>query len=82
MLWVGNTMFKEGNGKRHVRRGRQGFEGTTLNAAYRSGFREGTGGCDADGSCGGFEGVVRVLERTSVTATIVASLMTPSQEVE
>ena len=40
VMGVGNTMFKEGNGKRRVRRGRQGFEGTTLNAAYRSGFRE------------------------------------------
>ena len=56
VMGVGNTMFKEGNGKRRVRRGRQGFEGTTLNSAYRSGFREGTGGCEADDSCGGFEG--------------------------
>ena len=48
-------MFKEGNGKRRVRRGRQGFEGTTLNAAYRSGFREGGSTCDEPGSCG-FEG--------------------------
>lgn len=54
VMGVGNTMFKEGNGKRRVRRGRQGFEGTTLNAAYRSGFREGS--CEADDSCGGFEG--------------------------
>ena len=54
VMGVGNTMFKEGNGKRRVRRGRQGFEGTTLNAAYRSGFSEGqTGGCE-DGC--GFEG--------------------------
>ena len=55
VMGVGNTMFKEGNGKRRVRRGRQGFEGTTLNSAYRSGFREGGGGCDEPGSCG-FEG--------------------------
>merc|ERR1712100_22944 len=40
VMGVGNTMFKEGNGKRRVRRGRQGFEGTALNTAYRSGFRE------------------------------------------
>ena len=57
VMGVGNTMFKEGNGKRRVRRGRQGFEGTALNTAYRSGFREGEGGggCDEPGSCG-FEG--------------------------
>ena len=54
VMGVGNTMFKEGNGKRRVRRGRQGFEGTALNTAYRSGFREGS--CEDDGSCGGFEG--------------------------
>ena len=56
VMGVGNTMFKEGNGKRRVRRGRQGFEGTALNTAYRSGFREGEGGggCE-DGGCG-FEG--------------------------
>ena len=55
VMGVGNTMFKEGNGKRRVRRGRQGFEGTTLNTAYRSGFREGGETCDEPGSCG-FEG--------------------------
>ena len=55
VMGVGNTMFKEGNGKRRVRRGRQGFEGTTLNTAYRSGFREGGGDCTEPGSCG-FEG--------------------------
>ena len=55
VMGVGNTMFKEGNGKRRVRRGRQGFEGTALKTAYRSGFSEGqTGGCE-DGGCG-FEG--------------------------
>ena len=55
VMGVGNTMFKEGNGKRRVRRGRQGFEGTALNTAYRSGFREGGGDCGEPGSCG-FEG--------------------------
>ena len=56
VMGVGNTMFKEGNGKRRVRRGRrgrQGFEGTTRNAAYRSGFREAGPGDPEDH---GFEG--------------------------
>lgn len=53
VMGVGNTMFKEGNGKRRVRRGRQGFEGTALNTAYRSGFREAAPGDPEDQ---GFEG--------------------------